>query len=242
MKPNYLQAFGMLVCIVISSGIIYMMILNYVTSWFGWGFMLLLVALFSLFLIDSFFEISKGQSLENKNKNKDRLEYFEENMTIDYHYLQIKEIIKWNSIEAIFLSNRPPGDGEYHNFEYTVILNSEPEEVKYEIQSWFNKLTVFPKQKKNGLPIVRIKDDTNIHFQTFNDAISKYLININIESDNYLNLKFGNEMEYKKNGNSIKATISSPMKSIGFYKIFDRENDLNDENLNRFREETKNNK
>ncbi|MFD2908232.1 hypothetical protein ACFSX9_05740 [Flavobacterium ardleyense] len=242
MRPNYMQALFMLLLLLVCAGIVYLMLFNNVRSWFGWGFMSLLIALFSLFLFDSFFELSKGQTLEQKNKNKDRLEYFDDNMTIDCPYLQIKEIIKWNSIEAIFLSNRPPGDGEYHNFEYTVILNSDPEEVKYETQSWFNKTSFLPKLKKRGLPIVRINDDSNRDFHTFNDAIAKYLVNVNVESHNYLSLKFGNEVEYKKTGNTVKATGSKQMKSMGFYKIFDRENDLNDETLDRFREETKNNK
>ena len=49
-------------------------------------------------------------------------------------------VILWKTVEAIFLSNQTPRDGDYHNFKYTFILNKEPKIVKNENQSWFNRI------------------------------------------------------------------------------------------------------
>ena len=201
------------------------------------------VSLITLFLSFLIYTINFGipssniinQNIQNRKK---KLSFTDTEINIFNPTLEKKIIISWKSIEAIFLLNKIPLDGEYHNFEYSIILNSEPTEVKYEIQNWFNKITIFPKLKRKGLPIIRINDESNLDFHTFYEAINKYLPNINNDTENYLNLKFGNEIKFTKSGNSTKSNISNPIKTVGFYKIYDKGNKLNDENLNRFREET----
>ncbi|WP_278011744.1 hypothetical protein [Flavobacterium gyeonganense] len=136
--------------------------------------------------------------------------------------------------------NKPPLDGEYHNFEYLIISNSEPIVIKYDVQSWYNKISILPKPKKKGLPIIKINDYSNIDFYTFNEAINKYLVKVNPETSSYLKLKFGNKIQNIKSENTTKKNIDEQLKTFGFYKIFDRENNLNDYNLNTFRKETDN--
>jgi len=77
-------------------------------------------------------------------------------------------------------------------------------------------------------------------FHTFNEAINKYLAKVNPETCSYLKLKFGNEIQNIKLDNTTKKMIDKQLKTFGFYKIFDRENNLNDDNLNTFRKETDN--
>lgn len=200
---------------------------------------ILIIILYIMYTINFGIPMSDktGKKIEEKKR---RLAYTEKTITIDIPILEKKVIIYWDNIEAIFLLNKPPLDGEYHNFEYSIILNSEPNTVKYNIQSWYNRISLFPEPKRKGLPIIRINDDNNIDFHTFNEAINKYLVKVNLETSSYLKLKFGNKIQNIKSENTTKKIIDEQLKTFGFYKIFDRENNLNDYNLNTFRKETDN--
>jgi hypothetical protein len=205
------------------------------------------VSVITLFLICILYTLNYGipasdKAVQRIEDRKRKLVFTEAELIIKIPILEIVQVIKWTTIEAVFLLNKPPLDGEYHNFEYTLILNSDPEVVKYETQSWYNRINIFPNLKRKGLPRIRINDDSNSDFYTFHEAINQYLLTGDKDTVNILNLKFGNEVHYEKSGNTTKATISKPIKTMGFYKIFDRSNNLNDETLNRFREETKNSK
>lgn len=199
--------------VVIMAGIYFMYVIQ-IRNMIPWTLSILLLSIFTLFFVDSFYELYQGQTLEEINKYKRRLYYCELYFSVDYPYLQHKEIIYWNSIEAIFLSHSPPLDNEYYNFEYSIILNSEPKVVKYEAQNWLNKYSFFPKPKSKGLPILTIRDDDNRDFQTLRDAIHKYLLN--------------------------KENLNTPIMSFGLYRIFDKYNLLTDETLVRLRQESQN--
>lgn len=208
---------------------------------FGIIALVLIVIVLAFLLYSINFGISVSKKTTKKiNDTKKRLAYTESKVIIDVPILEKKTELFWNTIEAIFLLNKPPLDGEYHNFEYTIILNSEPITVPYDVQSWYNKVSILPKPKKKGLPIIKINDDSNSDFHTFNEAIHKYLKNINEDSSNYLKLKFGNKIENIKTTTKTKMVLEKPIKTFGFYVIFDRGNDLNDERLHRFRQETAN--
>lgn len=188
------------------------------------------------------YAINFGISISEKtakriNDSKEKIHYTEEKITIDVPVSEEKIVVFWTDIEAIFLLNKPPLDGEYHNFEYLIILNSKPIVIKYDVQSWYNKIFFLPEPKKKSLPIIKINDYSNIDFYTFNEAINKYLAKVNPETHSYLKLKFGNKVQNIKSGNTTKKVIDDPLKTFGFCKIFDRENNLNDYNLNTFRKE-----
>jgi hypothetical protein len=158
---------------------------------------IVIIVLYIIHTINSGISISKKAAKKIEN-SKEKLKYTEEKITIDVPILEEKIILFWNNIEAVFLLNKPPLDGEYHNFEYLIILDYEPNIAKYDIQSWYNKISILPKPKNKGLPIIKINDHSNKDFFTFNEAIYKYLAKVNQESSNNLKLKFGNEVENLK--------------------------------------------
>nr|WP_294931372.1 hypothetical protein [uncultured Flavobacterium sp.] len=200
---------------------------------------ILIIILYIMYAVN--FGISISEKTAKKiDDSKERLNYTEEKITIDIPILEEKTVVFWKHIEAIFLLNKLPLDGEYHNFEYLIISNSEPIVIKYDVQSWYNKISILPKPKKKGLPIIKINDYSNIDFYTFNEAINKYLVKANPETSSYLKLKFGNKIQNIKSENTTTKIIDQQLKTFGFYKIFDRENNLNDYNLNTFRKETDN--
>src|SRR6478752_5113042 len=161
MRPYYFRAFLMSIFIAISMVFMSYMYVIHVRHLIPWVLTVLMFSIFTLFFVDSFYELFKGQNIDEINKYKRRIYYSDQYFTVDYPYLQQKEIIYWESVEAIFLSNRIPLDGEYHNFEYSIFLNFEPQVLKYEIQNWLNRSSIFPKPKRRGLPIITIKDDDN---------------------------------------------------------------------------------
>ena len=150
-------------------------------------------------------------------------------------------VILWESVEAIFLSNQTPRDGDYHNFKYTFILNKEPKIVKNENQSWFNRIIgkILPKVKISGLPTYETDDHIQKDFKSIAPAIEKYLGITNTNQKSFLSMKFGNKVEDLKKTNNQYYTEGKSLKYFGFYKIFDRNTKLEDALLNRFREETK---
>lgn len=200
---------------------------------------IIIFLLFILYTLNFGISISKktAKSIED---TKNRPSYSEDKITIDIPILEKTIVLYWDYIEAIFLLNKPPLDGEYHNFEYSIILNSQPTMIPYNIQSWYNKTSILSKTKSKGLPLIKINDYSNVDFHTFNESINKYLLNANKDSSKYLKLKFGNEIQNIKSINETKVVIEKPLKTIGFYKIFDRENKLSDDRLNMFRQEIDN--
>lgn len=213
-----------------------------------WG--IVIVGIITIFLFFLIYTINFGIPTSNKinieiEKRKKSLVYTNEYFEINNPLLERKKIIYWKTIEAIFLLNKPPLDGEYHNFQYIIILNTEPEDVKYNIQKWYNIFNLsnfFPKRISKDLPIININDDSNKDFNTFSSSINKYLKNINKKTPDYLGRKFGNENKEIKLNNNITTSISNPLKTIGFYQIFDLGNDLKDKRLIEYREEVKKNK
>lgn len=174
----------------------------------------------------------------NVKETKNYCEYCNKGFTIVNLLLERKTFISWSSIEAIFLSNNPPGDGDYHNFEYSIILNKEPVETNFENQKWYNKIFKFSKTKKNQLPLIRINDYWYKDFKTFGPAIEKYLIETNSHLNEYLEYKFGNKVKPEKKNGVTYFKSEEPLKQFGFYKIFDRNNNLNDNRLKQFREDS----
>lgn len=181
-----------------------------------------------------------GVAVSTERENfKDRLSYTMEGLVLDHVLLQQKEIIDWKTVEAIFLSNSPPLDGEYHNFEYLIFLNAQPTRVDYQTQSWYNKMALLPKTKPDRYPLVRINDHKNRDFAMVRDAIKMNLA-VSDKLEYNLGLKFGNEIKADKMGAVTNAYVGKPLKTLGLYKIFDRNNPLDDETLTRFRKEAQN--
>lgn len=204
------------------------------------------MALVALFLFFIMYSLNFGISLSEKKvdeveKDKNHLSYTTSEFIIDHPLTQRKEIVKWKTVEAVFLNNRPPLEGEYHNFEYAIVLNSNPIEEKYQNQSWYNKLFPDSNKNENKLPIIYIRDDSNADFYSFKDALAK---NLNI-NENYLSqvldMKFGNKTETIKTGDTfIEKPVNEILKTVGFYTIFDRGNSFEDTALKKFREESEN--
>jgi hypothetical protein len=203
---------------------------------FVWLFPIIGLLVFGFLFIDSFFNIRKSQTIEEFNKYKNKLSYNDEGFTI--HTYSYDLIVKWDMIEAIFLINSPPGDGEYHNKQYRIILNKEPVTIEKRQPKWYDK--ILPSPKKEKYPEIRIDDYYNIHFTTFHPAVGKYLITGKISSE-YLNKKFGNDVRYiQKDKNTIIGVPAyKPVKIMGFYAIFDRGNDIIDERLMQYRNSSK---
>ncbi|MDR7211478.1 hypothetical protein [Flavobacterium piscis] len=244
-KINPLLIFNVLIFMFIGLGL--SLICFFIHIKMGWvGFVsIIVIVLFLGFIMYSInFGIPTSNKINNKiEEQKKSLVYTNEKIIIINPILEKKTIIYWKNIEAIFLLNKSPLDGEYHNFEYIIILNREPENIKYEFQKWYNKLRMFnfsSKSKENQLPIIKINDYNNKDFNTFKDAVNKYLLNVNETSSDYFKLKFGNKVEESKIGNTKITKIKNPIKTIGFYEIFDHGNDLNDKKVIEYREQVKN--
>ncbi len=185
-----------------------------------------------------FFNLVKFSTDKDYKGTKKYCEYNNEGFTIVDLLLEKNTFISWISVEAIFLSNDPPGDGEYHNFEYSIILNKEPINTKFENQKWYNKIFKFSKTKNNQLPLIRINDYWHKDFKTFAPAIENYLRNINSYTNEYLENKFGNKVITENKNGVTYFKSEKPLKQFGFYKIFDRNNNLNDRILKQFREDS----
>jgi hypothetical protein len=239
MKPYYKQAF-----------IVFLFFLAFVFYYYNnsikqlnWIILLVLIILVFIF-INSFFDIIEPPSFEKQNKYKRFNEYTEDGFKSACPARKEEYIyISWDSIEAIFLSNRVPGDGEYHNFQYIFVLNREPVIINKNNPSLFTKIVhkILPEPKKSGLPIYTTDDNIQRDFHYIGSALEKYFIKTNENLKEYLSLKFGNKIEKKIINNTVYYENPKNLKQYGFYKIFDRNNNLNDETLNRFREESKNN-
>jgi len=135
----------------------------------------LAIFMIALFLLFIFYSINKGIPTSNKiniDKYKEKLSYNSEYFTIStYSY---DSVIKWNNVEAIFLIDSPPLDGEYHNKEYRIFLNENPVIIRKKQQKWYNRILSSPKKQK--CPMIKIDDYYNIDFNTFYPSIEKFLI------------------------------------------------------------------
>lgn len=233
MKPDFGQAITMLICIIITSAVIYLLLYAHVESIGIWILIISLLLFFLIFFADAFVYLGKAQTWEEYAKYKDKLTYNENEFIIDNVQLEYKEIITWKSVEAIYLFSSPPSDGEYHNYEYSIVLNKLPEKIIYKKRTEYKKHIelLLPEKGKKELPIIRINDFRNLNFNSFENATKKNLTNTNLEI-NY-DLKFGNKLH----SNTTTPLNQQSLKSFGFYQIFDRGNNLNDKNLDRFRKE-----
>jgi hypothetical protein len=185
------------------------------------------------------FDIVKFSTDKDPKGTKSYCEYSNEGFTIVDVLLEKNFFISWTSVEVIFLSNRPPGDGEYHNFEYSIILNKEPIETNFENQKWYNKIFKLSKTKNNQLPLIRINDYWHKDFKTFAPAIEQYLVNTHSHLNEFLENKFGNKTIAERKNGITYLKSEKPLKQFGFYKIFDRNNKLKDNRLEQFREDSK---
>jgi hypothetical protein len=109
---------------------------------------------------------------------KAKLAYHQNSFTIASYSQDI--IISWNSIEAIFLINAQPLDGEYHHKEYRIFLNTEPETIRKRPLSWYHK--ILPEPKKEQFPMIKIDDYYNIDFETFYPSAERFLMDKNTVS------------------------------------------------------------
>lgn len=196
-----------------------------------------LLGLLAVFLFYLAYVLSFGISISEKKlkkieQSKNHLSYNSQDFTIDSPLTETKKVISWASVEAVFLNNRPPLEGEYHNFEYVVVLNSEPILKKYKNQSWYNVAFSGDEKIKKKLPIIYIRDDSNTGFNNFKEALKKNLTVDEDKLDIALKLKFGNKINES----------SDSITTMAFYKIFDKNNPFEDEALAKFRKESKNQK
>ena len=202
---------------------------------------LLTIALFLLFILYSINKesISRSDKISyNTEKYKGKLVYNDDSFIIKtYSY---DSVIKWIDVEAIFLISSPPLDGEYHNKEYIIILNKDPLCIRNFPQKWYDRL--LPNSKKEKYPMIKIDDYSNVDFDTFYGSIEKYL-NIEKKTSNFQFEKFfGNESKIiKKNGNTnVSIPTQKPRNTLRFYKIFDKENSINDSRLIEYRNNAQN--
>lgn len=202
---------------------------------------LLLIALFLLFILYSLnkknISICDKKSY-NIDKYKGKLMYYNDWFIIKT--FSYNRVIRWDDIEAIFLINSPPLDGEYHNKEYRIILNKEPLYIRNFSQKWYDK--ILPKPKKEKYPMIKIDDYYNIDFDTFYGLVEKFLIKEKTISDFQPEKFFGNESKVIKKNKSMTIITSAkkPYLTLGIYNVFDRENVINDNRLTEYRNNAQN--
>ena len=233
MKPDYIQALIFGIPTLICGFFIYVMYSIGVNSIAAWGLIILGTLVFGYLFLDSFFDLGRYRTIEEINKYKAKLSYSDEHFVIHYSFSNDR-VIKWETVEAIFFIDSPPRDGKYHTKEYRIILNDEPVEIMEKPLKWYDK--ILPNPMKEKYPLIRINNDTNADFKTFHLAIEIYLIQEEMSSD-YLNKKFGNEVRrVRKDKNTIIIEpVRKPLKSMGFYNIFDRGNSIDDKRLIHYR-------
>ena len=175
---------------------------------------------------------SEKQSRQIEN-NKNRLSYNDIGFTIDSPLMQEKTIIGWSQIEAIFLMNSAPLDGEYFNFQYILFAKNPIVTIPYENQKWYNKLFP-PRTDRSEVSRILIDDHRNIDFHSFFPAAKMHLNNVNNNIATYLNLKFGNKISkltFIKSDNNLEK----PINNLGFYCVFDKQNKIQNSTLTDYR-------
>ena len=195
----------------------------------------LFMVLIILFLL--LYALNKGVPIADKfYKSRRRISHNDSFFTL--HLSSYDLIIKWDEVEAIFMANFPPTEGDNHTMEYRLILNKEPLEIRKDKNTWLDNFLSFPKEKY-PLVIIDNYNYSRTDFYNFHILIKKYLIRgKNIEIDIFPKRFFGNKVEIIKKKDSIMMTPSGKVRVEGFQLVFDRGNDINDKRLLKYREIT----
>jgi len=196
---------------------------------------ILFIILIILFLL--LYTLNKGVPISDKfYKSRRRISYNDSFFTL--HLSSYDLIIKWDEVEAIFMANFPPSEGDNHTMEYRLILNKEPLEIRKDKNTWLDNFLSFSKEK---YPLVII-DNYNYcssDFYNFHILVKKYLIGEkNIEIDISPKRFFGNKVEIMKNKDSIIMTPSGKIRIERFQLVFDRGNDIKDKRFLEYRKIT----
>lgn len=196
---------------------------------------ILFIILIILFLL--LYAINKGVPISDKfYKSRRRISHNDSFFTL--HLSSYDLIIKWDEVEAIFMANFPPAEGDNHTIEYRLILNKEPLEIRKEKNTWLDNFLSFPKEKY-PLVIIDNYNYCSIDFYNFHILVKKYLIREkNIEIDISPKKFFGNKVEIVKNKDSIIMTPSGKIRVEGFQLVFDRGSDIKDKRILEYRKIT----
>lgn len=198
----------------------------------------IVIGIIDLVLIIVFFSIniknygSEKQTYQSENC-KNKLSSNDIGFTIDSPLMQEKTNVAWCQIEAIFLINSAPLDGEYFNFQYIIFAKNPITILPYENQKWYNKLFP-PRTDYSEMSRILIDDYRNIDFHDFFPMAKIHLSNVNDNIPKYLNFKFGNnisELILFKSSNNIEKSINN----LGFYCVFDRKTNIQNNILNDYR-------
>lgn len=160
---------------------------------------ILFIILIILFLL--LYAINKGVPISDKfYKSRRRISHNDSFFTL--HLSSYDLIIKWDEVEAIFMANFPPAEGDNHTIEYRLILNKEPLEIRKDKNTWLDNFLSFPKEKY-PLVIIDNYNYCSTDFYNFHILVKKYLIREkNIEIDISPKKFFGNKVEIVKNKDS----------------------------------------
>lgn len=196
---------------------------------------ILFIILIILFLL--LYAINKGVPISDKfYKSRRRISHNDSFFTL--HLSSYDLIIKWDEVEAIFMANFPPAEGDNHTIEYRLILNKEPLEIRKEKNTWLDNFLSFPKEKY-PLVIIDNYNYCSTDFYNFHILVKKYLIREkNIEIDISPKKFFGNKVEIVKNKDSIIMTPSGKIRVEGFQLVFDRGSDIKDKRILEYRKIT----
>ncbi|WP_454948389.1 hypothetical protein [Capnocytophaga leadbetteri] len=196
---------------------------------------ILFIILIILFLL--LYAINKGVPISDKfYKSRRRISHNDSFFTL--HLSSYDLIIKWDEVEAIFMANFPPAEGDNHTIEYRLILNKEPLEIRKDKNTWLDNFLSFPKEKY-PLVIIDNYNYCSTDFYNFHILVKKYLIREkNIEIDISPKKFFGNKVEIVKNKDSIIMTPSGKIRVEGFQLVFDRGSDIKDKRILEYRKIT----
>lgn len=211
MKINPIIILNILITffLIIAVGIVILMVKNEMNMYY-----ISAAAMISLFLIFILYTINKGVPTSNRtgeiNQYKAKLLYHQDYFTIVTHTQN--QVIYWRDIEAIFLINSSPLDGEYHTMEYRIFLNKKPETVTKQPLQWYDK--IFPEPKQEKFPMVKIDDHYHFDFNTFYPSLEKLLFT-----------------------KTADIPYNKELKTTGFYKIFDKGTFADSGSLKDYREQ-----
>jgi len=196
---------------------------------------ILFIILIILFLL--LYAINKGVPISDKfYKSRRRISHNDSFFTL--HLSSYDLIIKRDEVEAIFMANFPPAEGDNHTIEYRLILNKEPLEIRKDKNTWLDNFLSFPKEKY-PLVIIDNYNYCSTDFYNFHILVKKYLIREkNIEIDISPKKFFGNKVEIVKNKDSIIMTLSGKIRVEGFQLVFDRGSDIKDKRILEYRKIT----
>jgi hypothetical protein len=196
---------------------------------------ILFIILIILFLL--LYAINKGVPISDKfYKSRRRISHNDSFFTL--HLSSYDLIIKWDEVEAIFMANFPPAEGDNHTIEYRLILNKEPLEIRKDKNTSLDNFLSFPKEKY-PLVIIDNYNYCSTDFYNFHILVKKYLIREkNIEIDISPKKFFGNKVEIVKNKDSIIMTPSGKIRVEGFQLVFDRGSDIKDKRILEYRKIT----